>query len=376
MLLLVFSFLMFIWQTSVAIMNLMDPAVVDSTEILSMADLEPPLITICPIGQWNTTLLWKNGYLSKRHLLLGYESLRTVSLVGWGAKHNLTFAEMVGKVTNFNLSNTKFIVEIDNKRILDFHYEIKFYPGYGYCFDFVNLPATGKLQISLKETDYKISNVYITDRKLKTRNTFFKESLWGSKIVLKRDQAQEYIVKVNQLSNFDPRNPDNCKEYENDDYEVCVDDELQKVFKPLINCNPPWLSSKDQCDGVMNNTTETVYSLGIKTHETVDGIENMKTYPAKRNCMKACTVIQPNIYYGNEEKDDWLESTTLKLIFTDQVVYTTKVLAYGPSTFLIDMGSSLGLWFGLSVFGITDLGITAFQWVKNTNQRVIKKFMN
>ena len=56
------------------------------------------------------------------------------------------------------------------------------------------------------------------------------------------------------------------------------------------------------------------------------------------------------------------KSLTLK--FDDLVVHRTKVLAYGFSDFLIDLGSSLGLWFGLSVFGITDLGMTAYQWIK------------
>jgi hypothetical protein len=57
MLILVFSFLMFIWQASVAISNLMNPHVVDSTERLNIADLEPLLITICPTEQWNRTML-------------------------------------------------------------------------------------------------------------------------------------------------------------------------------------------------------------------------------------------------------------------------------------------------------------------------------
>ena len=65
----------------------------------------------------------------------------------------------------------------------------------------------------------------------------------------------------------------------------------------------------------------------------------------------------------------------LELNFDDQVVFTTKQLAYGPSDFLIDIGSSLGLWFGLSVFGISDLGISAFQWVKNKGQEAMRKFI-
>ena len=68
--------------------------------------------------------------------------------------------------------------------------------------------------------------------------------------------------------------------------------------------------------------------------------------------------------------------TELTLTFADQVVYTTKKPAYGPSSFLIDMGSSLGLWFGLSVFGITDLGIMALQWVEKRRKKFMGIFRN
>ena len=73
---------------------------------------------------------------------------------------------------------------------------------------------------------------------------------------------------------------------------------------------------------------------------------------------------------------DKIKGSGITLKFADKVVYTTKKLAYGPSAFLIDMGSSLGLWFGLSVFGITDLSIFTFQWVKNKRREVMRIFMN
>ena len=63
----------------------------------------------------------------------------------------------------------------------------------------------------------------------------------------------------------------------------------------------------------------------------------------------------------------------MRLDFANEVIYTTKKLAYGSSEFLIDMGSSLGLWFGLSVFGLTDLGIVAFQWIRKLKRKLKRK---
>ena len=122
------------------------------------------------------------------------------------------------------------------------------------------------------------------------------------KYILCKEWNRKYVVKVEQLSNFDPINPDDCEKYENDDYDKCVDDELQKIWKPLINCNPPWLSSEDQCDGVMNISQEKADSVWANTFDNLCGIRDLITYPAKERCKKPCFVSQSNLFLG--EKHD------------------------------------------------------------------------
>ena len=39
------------------------------------------------------------------------------------------------------------------------------------------------------------------------------------------------------------------------------------------------------------------------------------------------------------------------------------------NNFLIDMGSSMGFWFGLSVFGLTDLSITTIEWLSGLKEK-------
>jgi hypothetical protein len=152
-----------------------------------------------------------------------------------------------------------------------------------------------------------------------------------------------------------------------------VDEEIEKVWIPLINCTPPWLSSKDQCDSLDFDITEDFVD---KTLGMIDRIYNMITYPTTEKCKIPCTVAH-NIVYGKKVAyDPNSKRIILSIKFEDKVVYTTKKLAYGPFEFLIDMGSSLGLWFGLSVFGITDLGIAAFHWAKSNRQEVMRKFIN
>ena len=45
------------------------------------------------------------------------------------------------------------------------------------------------------------------------------------------------------------------------------------------------------------------------------------------------------------------------------------VLAYGFDDLLVEIGSSLGLWLGLSVVGIFDVFIPSYAWLKNIVKR-------
>ena len=323
-------------------------------------------------------MIQKYGYDDEDLFLLGLEgNEEAFKFIGWGSQHNLTFDELVRKVTK-DTSNPEIIVERnDRTEAQEVNYEIRFYPKFGYCYDLVNFKTKGKVLIELSVQGFTEAKVYITDKKLKTRNDIHIASHWGTKIILQSGWIHEFVVEIEKLSNKDPRNPDDCKEYHHDAYEKCVDNELQKVWKPLINCNPPWLSSKDQCGSVMNITQETVESLWNKTVDTVEGILDMETYPSKERCAKPCTVAQSTVMMnGKDIEEDRPDHFIFTLNFADQVVYTTKKLTYGPSEFLVDIGSSLGLWFGLSVFGITDLSIMAFQWLKNVRQNIQRKYIN
>ena len=53
-------------------------------------------------------------------------------------------------------------------------------------------------------------------------------------------------------------------------------------------------------------------------------------------------------------RDVRMDTTNLKLTFRPEVQYRSKVLAYGFFDFLVDIGGALGLWLGLSVYGLAE----------------------
>jgi hypothetical protein len=184
------------------------------------------------------------------------------------------------------------------------------------------------------------------------------------------------MLEIRQMSNFDPRKPGDCKEYNNKEFEKCVDKELQDLWKPVFGCNPPWLSHQDKCTGVINATNEERKKLYDKPYHTLNRILHMETYPARDRCIKPCTVTTTTVYLNEKVKKgkdtNKYAGSTLSLKINPMVVHKTKILAYRFSDFLTDMGSSLGLWFGLSVFGITDLAITAYHFKKTIGEKVLR----
>jgi hypothetical protein len=251
-------------------------------------------------------------------------------------------------------------------------HEMKFYPKYGWCYDLVDFPMENNvfmiIRLNSKEGKKIDGEAVITDKNLRTRHTVHAATHWGSNINIEQGTENSFLIKVEKISNFDPRNPDDCRNYEVDDYMTCVDDAMEMTWKPLFNCNPPWISSYDQCSSEPKLAKEaTNASIDIAIGSSFIPIHNMRNDLATETCIKSCTVAQALILPNGKKYSQLAEadnSTYLTFIFANEVIYTTKKLAYGSSDFLIDMGSSLGLWFGLSVFGITDLGIMALQWVK------------
>ena len=49
------------------------------------------------------------------------------------------------------------------------------------------------------------------------------------------------------------------------------------------------------------------------------------------------------------------------------------VLAYGFDDLLVEIGSSLGLWLGLSVVGMFDVFVPSFAWLKKACKARVRK---
>ena len=133
-----------------------------------------------------------------------------------------------------------------------------------------------------------------------------------------------------------------------------------------MDCIPPWLSSSKQCD--TNITTYNHTKMDI-TKMIMDDFRHpkfkLKPSKAEKKCKNPCKKMTNTLTLVDNSRAGF---TTLELRFKKTVRVEKKVVVYTWFNFIIDVGSSLGLWLGLSALGITDLAIEAFmvaqKWLK------------
>ena len=111
--------------------------------------------------------------------------------------------------------------------------------------------------------------VFITDKKLNTYFAFDQSTHMEYRIVLKEPGKYDFHVDVNLFSQFDPRNPESCREYHENDYQNCRDQEVRNLVEPLLGCMPPWISPNNVCQGniILDKKAKTKWkNIGHKFH--------------------------------------------------------------------------------------------------------------
>ena len=131
-----------------------------------------------------------------------------------------------------------------------------------------------------------------------------------------------------------------------------------------MNCIPPWLSATNQCYSNFTSNTTRDYIDGNFSKQFFDPQDNFKPSVAEERCKVPCKIMTNTVrYIGDKESLDLKTKFTIR--FEKVVRIEKKVLAYTFFDFVIDGGSSLGLWLGLSALGIVDLLIATFKQIRN-----------
>ena len=126
-----------------------------------------------------------------------------------------------------------------------------------------------------------------------------------------------------------------------------------------ISCNPPWLSPNNQCTTFFKNLSIYQFLADDFQAKIVDPLYEYRKDFAEQKCKRPCTVYKIEVNMRGRGARKFQEFGVF-LQFDQNVAKKVKKMAYTPFQFVIDIGSSLGLWIGMSVLGLLDFLIDSF----------------
>ena len=122
-----------------------------------------------------------------------------------------------------------------------------------------------------------------------------------------------------------------------------------------------------------NHTTKQVAEMIQQTFN--DPKFNSEPTQVEKDCSDPCRKMKNTVSLVADDNNVIGYHTQLKFRFEKSVRVEKKVVVYTWFKFIIDAGSSLGLWLGLSVLGIIDLTIGTFMLIKKwmKKRKVLKR---
>ena len=357
--------------------KLVNPPVVEVSEHLKMADHQLPMITLCPTKQFNDSVLLGYGYQSYEFFIKG--------IVLDHKAGNKTFQDIVDEAFVYSIEkDVDLTLEGTNGT-----WRKQFYPKYGYCWNLENFNYSNEIRIKTSKLIKKTGPmaVFLTDRDLRTYFDLHLASQKGDLMEVEMNKTSNFYAEFSKLSFFNPRNESACRNYELLEYAECVDnDKLVAKLNGTYQCSPPWLTSRNSCQdmnwrlrpdvkskpaketrglfgstSVWNNVKSVIWNA-IKIRLILTPYIEMENTDAKRSCLIPCTVLVSKIRPGSSKDNP--DGTEIRLLLDDYVAFSYNTINYHFTDFLVDIGSSVGLWFGLSVFGLADFGIQMFSYLK------------
>ena len=336
----------------------------EATDVLNIQSM--PIVTICPAPKFDYETARQLGYSGRTSFFQGYPKGKNASM--WAGNSGKSFDELVKLLWAEMLNiNNNIIIRDETKNPMD--PQPLNYVGvpHGLCKTLTtyNISSkSGPLVIDIKEGQI---TVFVTDP---AKELYFRtdiNSMSGNKIYLEVNKShsihQYYMVALQETHHREGQ--DGCMNYGESmkfpSYRQCVEEELRSRWLPAYGCMPPWMSKATQ----YRCNASVVYSSDHKAlHDEAKAIYFESLYgfdPVFSSCLSPCLQTSVRVKnYGLYDRPHW-NFSRITISFHAEVKKVMMKSAYSFEDLLIEAGSSLGLWLGLSVIGLYDIFILAVE---------------
>ncbi len=281
----------------------------------------------------------KDIYLENKHL---------AKRVCWDRPWlNMTYMDILETVYDKYL--VKSIILSETSEFPDVKSSIVFLPSFGFCKEITKYDPLYELYVIIPSNHQGKTRIFITDRNYRSYISPYYSTHKGNAILVDYGDTVRYDVKFQVFSTCTIVN------HEQYDYSSCVDDGIKNTIGRTFGCVPPWMSPNNTCNGIYpGNFRNKIADFNKKYVRTALTLQNNDI---EKSCQKNCKVTDSTVSFRHRETIEKSVSTTVAFNFEQQVKQFETIYSYNLYHFIIDVGSSLGLWFGLSVLSLNHLAI-------------------
>ena len=255
---------------------------------------------------------------------------------------------------------SKLGVKIRNKNGGDVR-EITMLP-YTQCVEIENF--TNYLDIQSDSTAMLI----FTDPYRQPHHRIGRNVLKGEKMTLgimgsNRSSSLYYRLTVKHIKRVPSKS--GCKNYgKSYEYIQCIDKNMKSNLMDMIGCIPPWLVTDQDndklCPNIMDiDSIERTKDIQTNLYDFLADIKLQKSsirLESGNACIEPCSKIYVYAEPGYESTGDFTKNY-IRFLFEDVAEIHEDTTNYDGFNLVVDIGSSMGLWTGVSVLAIYDLTI-------------------
>ena len=344
----------FVYQMQNSFKKYYDHPMVQQSSILSFDKnkIKIPLMYICQDSEFDYVMARNYGYYYLWQVLVG--KLHKSNNFTWKGKfENQTFVGLQNMIFNFDNDHTVLNSQQNkNDNWQPTSVQKIFIPPFGFC------TKVGKSTGIVWANSTTETNIFLVDPALENNIRISSMKYGTFKFGPSGDGFFEEFIYEVELRVYDSSVDDGitCVNYERTGsrYGECIENMLQEKFLLWFGCLPPWFSNdlNNVCDADMHKVINDVEILQEIENEFVNLVTGYELDMFKE-CFPPCQNMQLD-YNLRRHIPRRLDYANIRLMLKDEVTVFTYVHAYDWFNLLVDLGSALGLWLGLSVLSIFD----------------------
>ena len=225
--------------------------------------------------------------------------------------------------------------------------------------------AVEYMAIDLKSDDQSSDYfIQISDPTVTNLFQFPDSFLTGDRITIKADNVKKYAdynVRFKEVRM--ETNDGSCTNYPTKqftNYSDCIDTVIRKEMMPVMGCMVPWVSNKDVCKQPLVRGPETKAIASWLRYIIINAYGGI--HYEHHLCPLPCSVLKARAIFRQSGSGlVYQQHNQLELHFQASMDVERILIAYGIMDLLVETGSCIGLWLGLSIVGVFDMAAIAVQ---------------